>query len=113
MAQSLLQVRVDKELKDQVSGIYEAIGLDLPTAIRMFFKKSLLVGGLPFDGRLTARDYIYNEQALSSVDSARQRALTAFESMRRQAATTIDHEPSLDEINAMIGEVRKSRHERN
>lgn len=33
--QVLVQVRVDKKLKEEVSEIYEMLGLDLPTAIRM------------------------------------------------------------------------------
>lgn len=46
--QALIQVRVDKALKGEVSGIYEMLGLDLPTAIRMFFVRSKLERGLPF-----------------------------------------------------------------
>ena len=34
--QVLVQARVDKELKQEVSEIYNALGMDLPTAIRMF-----------------------------------------------------------------------------
>ena len=52
MGQILVQVRVDRDLKERAASIYKAIGMDLPTAIRMFFKKSVMVGGLPFDGRL-------------------------------------------------------------
>ena len=67
MSQTLVQVRVDRELKEQTASIYDAIGIDLPTAIRMFFKKSVMVGGLPFDGRVQMRDNA---------------AISAFESMR-------------------------------
>lgn len=109
MAQTLIQVRMDKELKDRVSDIYETVGLDLPTAIRMFFKKSLLVGGLPFDGRITTNEYLINPYSQPSDDSARQKAIAAFASMRKQAASVFDHEPTLDEINDIIGEVRTSR----
>ena len=38
--QVLVQVRVDKKLKEEVSEIYEMLGLDLPTAIRMFLVRS-------------------------------------------------------------------------
>ena len=111
MSQTMIQVRVEKALKDRVSDIYEAVGLDLPTAIRMFFKKSILVGGLPFDGRITTPDYL-----LQRYDPARgarrQRAIAAFESLSAQAQKNLDHEPTLDEINAVIREVRKERHER-
>ena len=36
MATSVLQVRVDDELKAQAAAIYEDLGIDLSTAIRMF-----------------------------------------------------------------------------
>lgn len=50
--QVLVQVRVDKKLKEEVSEIYESLGLDLPTAIRMFLVRSKVVRGLPFKATL-------------------------------------------------------------
>ena len=38
-------------LKDEVTNIYNHYGLDLPTAIRIFMKKTVAVNGLPFDLR--------------------------------------------------------------
>ena len=55
--QVLVQVRVDKKLKEEVSEIYEMLGLDLPTAIRMFLVRSKLERGLPFTTRLPARKH--------------------------------------------------------
>ncbi len=46
--QSLIQVRVDSDLKDQAAEVYERIGIDIPTAIRMFLKASVKEQGLPF-----------------------------------------------------------------
>ena len=111
MSQTMIQVRVEKDLKDRVSDIYEAVGLDLPTAIRMFFKKSILVGGLPFDGRITTADYFLNH-CDPAREARRQRAIDAFERLSAQARMNLDHEPNLDEINAIISEVRKERRER-
>ena len=109
MAQSMIQVRVEKDLKDRVSDIYEAIGLDLPTAIRMFFKKSILVGGLPFDGRITTTDYLINRQDQER-EIVRQHALVAFNRLRAHAAE--QPEMTLDEINAEIAAARRERHAR-
>lgn len=36
---ALVQVKVDTETKTDVTSIYESLGLDLPTAVRIFFKK--------------------------------------------------------------------------
>ena len=109
MAQAMVQVRVDKELKDRVSSVYEAVGMDLPTAIRMFFKKSILVGGLPFDGRISTADYIVNRQDQMR-EEVRQRAIEAVEALRAQAAQR--PEMTLDEINAEIAAARQERRER-
>lgn len=46
--QTVIQVRVDSELKEQVSEIYERIGIDIPTAVRMFFKATVREQDLPF-----------------------------------------------------------------
>ena len=110
MSQTMIQVRVEKDLKDRVSDIYEAVGLDLPTAIRMFFKKSILVGGLPFDGRVTTTDYLFNHYDPAR-EACRRRAIEVFESLSAQSQKNLDHEPTLDEINALINEVRRERHE--
>ncbi len=56
MATSLIQVRVDEELKNQAASVYEALGLDLSTAIRMFLKRSILVNGVPFQMTLPVQE---------------------------------------------------------
>ncbi len=45
----IIQVRIDDELKQEAQSIYEQLGIDLSTAIRMFVKKSVMVRGIPFD----------------------------------------------------------------
>ena len=58
MATELVQARIDSELKDSVTRILEENGLDIPTAIRMYFAKIAHVGGIPFDVRVTmAHDF--------------------------------------------------------
>ena len=47
MANALVQVRIDEELKDRATAIYDALGIDLSTAIRMFLKRSVMVNGIP------------------------------------------------------------------
>ena len=48
---TLVQIRVDQALKGEVTHIYDYYGLDLPTAIRIFMKKTVAVNGPPFDLR--------------------------------------------------------------
>ena len=49
MANSVLQIRIDDDLKNNAAEVFDSIGLDLSTAIRMFLNKSILINGLPFD----------------------------------------------------------------
>ncbi len=39
---------IDDDLKAQATEIYEKIGLDLSTALRIFLKRSVAVRGIPF-----------------------------------------------------------------
>ena len=93
--QVLIQFRADKALKQEVSEIYEQLGMDLPTAFRMFMKRSKQVRGLPFEA-------ILPEQAVTRGD-----ALDAFYSARQQLADA--DEMSLEEINAEIDAMRADR----
>ena len=39
MATSVTQIRIDEDLKNQATAIFEELGLDFPTAVRMFLKR--------------------------------------------------------------------------
>ncbi len=96
--QTLVQARVDKELKQEVSEIYETLGMDLPTAIRMFFVRSKMARGIPFDTTLP-RNYLTRTEALNALDG-----------MFEQAADV--SQMTLDEINTEIAEARAERRKR-
>ncbi len=57
MATTVMQVRVDEELKERVAAICDGLGIDLPTAIRMFMKRTVLQNGIPFSMTLPKQDY--------------------------------------------------------
>lgn len=79
--QVLVQSRMDKDLKQEVAEIYESLGMDLPTAIRVFFVKSKMVKGCPFDLTLP-QDY----QLKSDKKNAAATAMKIFqEEMRGEA----------------------------
>ncbi|MBR0395648.1 MAG: type II toxin-antitoxin system RelB/DinJ family antitoxin [Clostridiales bacterium] len=48
MATSVIQVRVDDELRQEATEIFEDLGIDMSTAIRMFLKRTVKERGLPF-----------------------------------------------------------------
>ena len=93
--QTLIQFRADKKLKQEVTEIYEAMGMDLPTAFRMFMTRTKQVRGLPFEAKLP-------DNAITRTE-----ALNAFSALRQQAADV--PEMSLDEINAEITAARAVR----
>ena len=93
--QVLIQFRADKELKQEVAEIYETLGMDLPTAFRMFMTRSKMVKGLPF------------EATLPEVTVTRAEAKKAFYDLREQASDI--PEMSLEEINHEISAARAER----
>lgn len=96
MAEQVLnQFRSDKALREECVAIYEAMGLDLNTALRMFMERTRMVRGLPFPA------------VLPSNKMTRIEAQRAIDEMRREASDM--PEMTLDEINE---EIRAARLER-
>ncbi len=90
MSSSLLQFRIDNQLKEEASHVYAQLGLDLPTAVRIFLTRSVQVRGIPF------------VMQLPSEDSDSNPAILAMERMSNMAAENSISDMSLDEINAEI-----------
>jgi DNA-damage-inducible protein J len=61
-----IQIRVDDDMKSGVDTLYESLGLDISTAVRMFFKASLRCNGLPFETRLQ-----YDAETIEAMEDAR------------------------------------------
>lgn len=95
MSSSVFQMRLDDQLKGEAAAIYEKLGLDLPTAIRMFLKRSVLDNGIPFSVTLPKSEY----RAEHAVEAMRQMS----EAARRSGISEL----SLAEINAEIAAARR------
>ena len=52
MASTNFSVRMDSEIKKQCEILYGELGMNLTTAINVFLRQSLRVGGFPFEVRL-------------------------------------------------------------
>lgn len=48
MANDLIQFRVDTETKEKAERIFKELGIDLPTAVRMFLARTVRENGIPF-----------------------------------------------------------------
>ena len=56
-------IRMNSELKTQSEDLFRALGMSLTTAIQIFLKKAVSVGGLPFDVRVPN----YNPETLEAM----------------------------------------------
>jgi len=90
----IIQVRVDEETKKQANDVFNKIGVDMSTAIRMFLKKCINVKGIPFfpdvtnetEQNITTRQRIYGDTEFRGFDDI-----------------------NLDDINEAIKKVRKEK----
>ena len=92
-----VQFRVDDELKENATKIYEDLGLDLSSALRMFMKKTVMVNGIPF--QMYVSDEPFNKEKMQE----------ALDDMRRISKENGNDKLTLDEINEIIAEVRRER----
>ncbi|MGN1382800.1 MAG: type II toxin-antitoxin system RelB/DinJ family antitoxin [Eubacterium sp.] len=98
MSTSLVQVRMDKELKDDANAIFDELGIDMSTAIKMFLKKCVAEGGIPFSLKVQKnKDYKY------------QGGMAALCELQREAEINGLSDMSLEEVNAEIAASRAER----
>ena len=69
MATAVLQIRVDTKTKQEAEGLFESLGLDITTAIRLFLRQSINQQRIPFD--IVPPQYNFTEETLSAIEEAR------------------------------------------
>ena len=97
MASTLVQIRVDEDLKNEATSIFEQLGLDLPTAFRIFLKKSVEERGIPFSMRI------------NSEKKALKQANNILKMANKEAKKNKIQNLTLDEINTEIRAYRKEK----
>lgn len=97
MSTSLLQVRVDDLLKDEAAKVFEGLGIDTSTAVRMFLKRAVMENGIPF--RMTLPKAPYNAE----------RGYRAMLQIGEESEKNGLSDMSLDDINAEIEASRSGR----
>ncbi|WP_295682532.1 type II toxin-antitoxin system RelB/DinJ family antitoxin [uncultured Fibrobacter sp.] len=95
MATTVLQVRMDEDLKNEASELFEKLGLDIPTAIRIFFKRAVTEKGIPFELREPTAVYDAGSGA-SSIDR-RAAALENLQKYRGRIPAGMDYKKELAE----------------
>ena len=100
MAEQVLnQFRCDKKLRKDCVKIFEATGMDLNTAFRIFMERTRMVNGLPFPAVLPQNRRMTRNEARQVLDDL------------REEASDMPEMP-LEEINAEIAAVRQARKNR-
>ena len=51
-----IAVRVDDQLKKEATAIFNELGLDMTTAVKLFLKQSVLTRSIPFEVKLDVDD---------------------------------------------------------
>lgn len=97
MATTLIQVRVEDQLKNEAAYVFENLGIDTSTAIRMFLKRVVLENGIPFRMTIPRKEY------------KAERGYQAMVEISEEAGKNGTSEMALDEINAEIEASRKER----
>ena len=60
-------MRINKQKKENLEELYGNLGMTLPEAVNIFFEKSLMEGGIPFDVKITR----YNRETIAAIDEAK------------------------------------------
>ncbi len=97
MATSLLQVRVDDSIKEEAAQVFDRLGIDTSTAVRMFLKRVIMENGIPFKMTLPREPY------------TAERGYRAMLEMSESAEKNGLSDMTLEEINAEIDAARNKR----
>lgn len=97
MPTTLLQVRVEDSLKEEAAKVFDNLGIDTSTAVRMFLRRAVMENGIPFRMTLPKTPYVS------------ERGYRAMMEIGESAEKNGISDMSLDEINAEIDASRRER----
>jgi DNA-damage-inducible protein J len=69
MATAVLQTRVDVDTKKKADKLFDSLGLDTTTAIRLFLKQSINQQRIPFE--IVPPQESFSEQTLAAIEEAK------------------------------------------
>jgi addiction module RelB/DinJ family antitoxin len=108
-------LRIDDNLKRQCDEVFSELGLTMTSALTVFLKQVVRTRTIPFViGRQSIAEYDVPLNAWARFDdreTIQSQAKSAWSQMRAQAQEQFKDrpEPTMDEINEMIAEVRRER----
>ena len=81
MESTNLNIRTDKEVKLQAEKIFDALGLNMTTAVNIFLRQAIRENGIPFEVKLN----VPNETTAAAIEEgralARDKNATGFSTM--------------------------------
>ena len=91
-------VRMDSDIKKQCEAVYGELGINLTTAINVFLRQSLRVGGFPFDVRLKQPNKETIEAMLEAERIARDPSVKRYSDVEEALKALKEWEKKLDII---------------
>jgi len=88
-----INVRVDENVKRDVEHLFDSMGMNISTAVNIFFRQCLMEEALPFQPR-------------ASYPSLR----SALKEAQEQAKASGVSDLTLEDINSIVSEVRREGH---
>ena len=85
-------MRINKQKKMDLEALYASLGMTLPEAVNIFFEKSLLDGGIPFDVRLPHYNRETEEAMRETRDILSGKIETKSYNSARELFDDLDHE---------------------
>lgn len=67
MATTNLNIRTDKDVKNQAERIFNALGINMTTAVNMFLRATIRENGIPFSLKVD----VPNEETKSAIEEGR------------------------------------------
>lgn len=69
MSTAVLQTRVDVDTKQKAEKLFNSLGLDITTAIRLFLRQSINQQKIPFE--IVPPKYNFSDETLAAIEEAR------------------------------------------
>ena len=91
-----INVRVNEAIKRDVEELFESMGMNISTAVNMFFRQCLMEEALPFQPGMRVNPTLKH----------------ALREAREQTRYNGVSEMSLDDVNSIIAEVRRDKRNR-
>ena len=108
-----LTIRIEPELKAEASALFKELGMDLSTAIGIFFRQAIRCNGLPFEVKLDKKESSFRKTSMT-IDTPNG-PITIFDDwddLTEQEKEDILHEYTEEELAVMSEEERRILHER-